>query len=135
MSSHKRDGTGSGAGLDTPGYDSRHWIFVRYAARRPGLLIMFLFSGVIVGIAYRLLIDPAEERDLANYLRSGLHGVGIALAAWAVKTGFASTAPSSFGAALRRLPVAGEVVIRSLVMTAALIIVGVSLQLVLYAVR
>jgi hypothetical protein len=59
--------------------------------------------------------------------------MGIALAARAVKTGFASTAQSSFGAALRRLPVAGEVVTRSLVMTAALIIVGVSLQLVLYA--
>jgi hypothetical protein len=43
----------------------------------------------MVGIAYRLLIDPAAERDLANYLRSGLRGVGIALAGWVVQTGFA----------------------------------------------
>jgi len=52
----------------------------------------FLISGFIVGIAYRLLMDPVPERDLANYLRSGLHGVGLALALWAVHTGFASTA-------------------------------------------
>ena len=92
-----------------------------------------MISGFVVGIAYRLLIDPAAERDLANYLRSGLHGVGIALAAWTVQTGFASIARSSLGAALRRLPVAGEVLVRSLAMTAALVIAGVSLQLLLYA--
>jgi class 3 adenylate cyclase len=108
-------------------------IFVRYAARRSGFFAAALIGGFIVGIAYRLLIDPTTERDLANCLRSGLHGAGIALAAWAVQTGFASTSRSSFGAALRRLPVAGEVVIRSLAMTAALVIVGVFLQFVLYA--
>ncbi|HUI20885.1 MAG TPA: hypothetical protein VLZ74_07550 [Methylocella sp.] len=37
------------------------------------------------------------------------------------------------GAALRRLPLAGEVVVRALVMTAALIVVGFSLQFPLYA--
>jgi hypothetical protein len=49
-----------------------------------------------------------------------------------VRTGFASTARSTFGAALRRLPLAGEVLIRSLVMTATLVIVGVLLQFVLH---
>lgn len=39
---------------------------------------------------------------------------------WPVQTGFASRV----GSALRRLPLAGEVVVRALVMTAALIIVG-----------
>jgi hypothetical protein len=69
-------------------------IFVRYAARRPGLLAAFLLSGLLFGIAYRLLMDPAVERDLANYVRSGLHGVGIALAAWMIQAGFASNARS-----------------------------------------
>jgi hypothetical protein len=134
MSLQDHDSTVSAptVGSGMPGYRSGHAIFVRYAARHPGLLAAFLISGFIVGIAYRLLIDPVAERGLANSLRSGLHGVGIALAAWAVQTGFLATARSS-GAALRRLPVAGEVAVRSLVMTAALIIVGVSLQFVLYA--
>lgn len=135
MSSHEQDGavSGAAAGLGAPGYRSGRSIFVRYAARRPGLLVAFLVIGFIVGIAYRLLMDPSAERDLANYFRSGFHGVGLALAIWVVRTGFASTGRSTFGAALRRLPVVAEVLIRSLVMTAALVVVGVSLQFVLYA--
>ncbi len=108
-------------------------IFRRYAAQRRGLLAAALIGGFVAGIVYRLLADPAVERDLSNCLLSGLHGTGIALTAWAVHTGFASSARSSIGAALRRLPVAGEVLIRSLVMTAALVIAVISLQLVLYA--
>ena len=121
------------AGSGTRAYRFGRSAFVRCAARRPGLLAAFVISGFVVGIAYRLLIDPAAERDAANFLRSGLHGVGIALAAWAVQTGFASTARSSVGAAPRRLPIAGEVLVRSLAMTAALVVVGVSLQMLLYA--
>lgn len=121
------------ARLGTRGWELSRGIFARYAARRRGLLAAVSISGFIVGIAYRLLMDPAAEQDLANYLRSGLHGVGLGLAAWAVQTGFASNARSSFGAALRRLPVAGEILVRSLVMTAALVIAGVSLQFVIYA--
>jgi class 3 adenylate cyclase len=124
MFSHKQDSAGSGSGRS---------IFVRYVAQRLGLLAASLITGFIVGIAYRSLIDDAATRDLANYVRSGLHGVGIALTAGTVQTAFASNARSSLGSALRRLPVSGEVVVRSLVMTAALIIVGVSLELVLYA--
>jgi class 3 adenylate cyclase len=131
MSSHEQDVVAADRGAH--GYRPGHSIFVRSAARRPGFLAALLVTGFIVGIVYRLVMDPAAERDLANCFRSGLHGVGLALALWAVQTGFASTARSSFGVALRRLPVAGEVLIRSLAMTAALIIVGVSLQFVLYA--
>ena len=47
--------------------------------------------------------------------------------------GFASGDRSPLGAALRRLPLAGEIVVRAVVMTAALIIVGMSLQFLLYA--
>jgi hypothetical protein len=85
-----------------------------------------------VGIAYRHLIDDVAERDLANYVRSGLHGVGIALAVWTVQAWFAVNARSSLGLALRRLPLSGEIIVRSLVMTTALITVGVCLQVILY---
>jgi len=83
MFSHKQDSAGSGSGRS---------IFVRYVAQRLGLLAASLFTGFIVGIAYRSLIDDPSERDLANYVRSGMHGVGIALAGGTVQAGFASTA-------------------------------------------
>ena len=92
-----------------------------------------LVAGFAVGVAYRATFDPPDERTLANFLRSGFHGVGLALIVWTVQIGFASGARSRLGAALRRLPLAGEVVVRALVMTAALIVVGFSLQFVLYA--
>jgi class 3 adenylate cyclase len=135
MFSREQDNTVSRptAGLGTYERASLHSIFVRYAVQRPGLLAASLVTGLIIGIAYRHLIDNEAEREVANYVRSGLHGVGIALTAWAVQAWFASNARSPLGSALRRLPVLGEVLVRSLVMTAALIIVGVSLQLVLYA--
>ena len=94
---------------------------------------MSLLGGFAIGVAYRVLFDPAGEGTFANFLRSGIHGVGLALAVWTVQTGFASGARSPLGAAIRRLPLAGEVVVRALVLTAALLVVGLSLQLVLYA--
>jgi adenylate cyclase len=105
---------------------------LRGAVRRPGFLAASLLIGFVAGLAYRSVFDEPDSRDLANYLRSAVHGAGIAWAGWAVQTGFASSARSGLGAALRRLPLAGEVVIRALVMTAALILTGLTLQLLLY---
>jgi adenylate cyclase len=108
---------------------------MRYAMRPPRLLPVILVAiiGMIAGITFRAYIDEAAERDLANFVRSGLHGVGIALAAWTVQIFFASNAQSSVGAALRRLPVLGELVVRSLVMTVVVVATGLILQAVLYA--
>jgi class 3 adenylate cyclase len=102
---------------------------------RPRLpaVILVAAAGLIAGIAYRTFFDDAAEQDIANYVRSGLHGVGIALAGWTVQTYFASNALSSLGSLLRRLPMLGELVFRSLVMTAVIIISGVLLQVLLYA--
>jgi class 3 adenylate cyclase len=106
--------------------------FLRYATRRRGLLITSMIVGLIVGFAYRGLFDEPDSRNVANFLRSGFHGVCIAWAGWAVQTGFASGDRSRLGAALRRLPLAAELVIRALVMTAALVVVGVAMEVVLY---
>jgi len=133
MSSYERKGAVSGADLGAREYGLGGSIFARYAKRNRGLLIALMVMGFAVGITYRFLMDPVAERDPANYFRSGLHGVGVAVTAWVVQIGFASIARSSVGTALRQLPVAGELLIRSLVMTAALVIVGISLQFVLYA--
>jgi class 3 adenylate cyclase len=119
------------AGAAEPGIGRS--IFLRTAARQAGFVAAALVGGFVVGVAYRAIFDLPDERTLANFLRSGFHGVGIALTVWTVQTGFASGAQSRLGASLRRLPLAGEVVVRALVMTAALIVVGFSLQFVLYA--
>jgi class 3 adenylate cyclase len=105
------------------------------AMRHPHLqtAISVATAGFVVGIGYRAFIDEEATRELANYLRSGVHGVGIAVAGWIVQNGFTANAQSSLGAALRRLSVAAELVVRSLVMTAVIVIVGVLLQVVLYA--
>jgi hypothetical protein len=107
--------------------------FMRYAARRLTLLTAFVIVGFLLGIVARFLIDDPASRDVANYVRSGLHGSGIALTAWAAQTAFAAIARSRLGAALQRLPILGEIVVRSVVMTAPLIVVGVALQLMLHA--
>jgi hypothetical protein len=46
--------------------------------------------GFIVGLAYRALIDAAATHELGNCMRSGVHGVGIAVAGWTVQRGFAA---------------------------------------------
>ena len=108
---------------------------MEHPMRRRPLVAATIISaiGFAVGIGYRFFIDNAGERELANYLRSGLHGVGIALAGWAVQNTVGPNARSSLGAALRRLPLLRELVVRSLGMTFVIVIVGVALQFVLYA--
>jgi class 3 adenylate cyclase len=135
MFSREQDHTGAGGSSCSGGRETRsdRSIFARYAMQRPGVLAASLITGLLVGIAYRYLIDDSAPRSLANYARSSLHGVGLALTAWVVHAAFASQARSSFGSALRRLPLWGELLVRSLIMTAAFIVVGVALQLVLYA--
>ena len=105
----------------------------REAERRPRLVATALASGFVVGVGYRAVFNLGEERKLANFLLSGLHGAGLALAIWVVQTAFASGAKTALGVELRRLPVAAELLVRALAMTAALILVGLALQLVLYA--
>jgi adenylate cyclase len=107
-------------------------IFLRRAARQAGFIAASLLAGFVLGVAYRVAFDAADERTLALFLRSGIHGAGIALTVWTVQNGFAAGDRSRLGRALRRLPLAAEVVVRALAMTAALIVVGFTLQFLLY---
>jgi class 3 adenylate cyclase len=106
-------------------------VLPRYVARRPGFLIGAILCGFIGGLGYRLAFDPAAERTLPEFLRSGVHGLGLGLTVWAVQTAFAVGHP--LGAAVRSLPLAVEVLVKALVLTGALIAVGLVLQLLLYA--
>ena len=100
---------------------------------RFGPATALLVIGFIVGMAFRLLMDEADEQDLANYVRSGLHGSGIAFAALIVQQYFAAKPHSRIGAALRRMPLLAELLVRALVMTVVIVVVGLALQTVLYA--
>jgi adenylate cyclase len=117
-----------------PARDGEGWpALLRYVARRRRLLILAILIGFLAGVANRYFVDPVAQRNIAYNIRSGLHGVGIALTIWMAQAFFAVGARSGVGAALRRLPVAAEVLIRSLVMAVAVIVVGVLLQFILYA--
>ena len=44
-----------------------------------------MIIGFLLGIWARFLIDDPASRDVANYVRSGLHGSGVAFTEWGVQ--------------------------------------------------
>src|SRR5271166_4755241 len=128
------DAEGAPAGANAVHGGPGHLTVLREAARRSRTLAaVAVVTGFAFGLAYRALFNPADARTLGNFLLSGIHGVGLALTILVVQMGFALGARSRLGVALRRLPLAAEIIVRSLVMTAALIVVGLALQFILYA--
>src|SRR5262249_12598048 len=93
---------------------------------KPTIVIAAL--GLVFGGLYRHLFDPPEEAELANYLRSSLHGSVLTLAAWALQLYF----PSRSSAWVRRWPLAVELIIRSVVMAVAVATVTVVGEDVIY---
>jgi class 3 adenylate cyclase len=91
--------------------------------------IVLAILGLVFGAVYRRLFDPPDEAELANYLRSSLHGMGITLAAWAVQLHFTSRS----SAWVRRWPLVVELVIRSVVMALVVATVTVALEALVYA--
>jgi adenylate cyclase len=105
---------------------------IRYAGRHLGFLAGLLIAAVAMGIIYRYLFDPLEQRTVPYYIRSCIHAVGLAFTGWAAHLTFAAVPRSQLGGVLRRLPLSGEFVIKALTMTAALTTVAVVLEFVLY---
>lgn len=102
------------------------------AARQPPVLIASLIAGFLIGLGYHAVSEtPSGEFD-RGYLLSGVNGAAIATAAWAVQFVFASAERSHLGAALRRLPLAAEVIVRAVALTVALAGVGLAVQLALF---
>jgi adenylate cyclase len=105
---------------------------IRYGSRHFGFLAGLMIAAVVIGIAYRYLFDPLEERTAPFYLRSCVHAMGLTFSGWAVYLTFATVPRSRLGGGLRRLPLSAEFAIKALTMTAALTIAAIGLQLVLY---
>src|SRR5215831_12737787 len=104
-----------------------------YARRYLNFLAWLVPFAFFVGVSYRYLLDPSEQRQLANYLRSGTHAVALAIAGWVVQLLFAATLRSSVGTGLKRLPLSAELAVKTLAMSAVLTIVAIGFQLILYA--
>jgi class 3 adenylate cyclase len=105
---------------------------IRYASRHLRFLAGLLIAAIAIGIAYRSLLDPLEERTAPFYIRSCIHAMGLTFAGWAVHRTFAAVPRSWLGGTLRRLPLSIEFLIKALTMTAVLTTVAVGLQFVLY---
>ena len=87
--------------------------------------------GLLAGIAYRYLADNPLEGTIPNYLRSGLHGMGVAVAGWAVHLYFTSRR-SEWGS---RWPLLTDLAVRSATMAVVVAAVALGLQAALYGQR
>src|SRR6266436_9119455 len=84
--------------------------------------------GLVAGGAYRYFANDPSEATLANYLRSGIHGMGLTLSAWAVLLHFTSRSSEW----VRRWPLLVEIVVQSVVMAIVVATVAIALEVILY---
>ena len=90
-------------------------------------LIALAAVGIAFGVVYRYFLDDPSEASVANYLRSGVHGMSVAFAAWGVVIYFNLRASRW----LRTWPLLAEIALRALVMaiTIAAVIAGLEVDL------
>jgi adenylate cyclase len=87
--------------------------------------------GLAAGGIYRYFADDPGEATPANYFRSSLHGMGLALSGWAVHLYFTSRS----SAWVTKWPLVVELLVKSVVMTVAVAAVAIGLQAALYGNR
>jgi hypothetical protein len=81
-----------------------------------------------IGVAYRYLWDDPSQANVANYIRSGVHGMGLAASGLGAHLYF----NSRLSGQLRRWPFLAEFALRAVVMAIAVSVIAVGLQVVLY---
>ncbi|WP_249158736.1 adenylate/guanylate cyclase domain-containing protein [Bradyrhizobium jicamae] len=87
--------------------------------------------GLLFGMLLRYLLDESDEASAANYARSGLHGVAVALAGWAVHLYFTSRRTDW----ISRWPLLTDLAVRSATMAIVIATVVLGLQPLLYGYR
>jgi class 3 adenylate cyclase len=85
-------------------------------------------GGLLGGIAYRYFVNDPIESTLPYYLRSTLHGMGMALAGWGVHLYFTSRRSEW----VSRWPLLADLAVRSAAMAIVVASVTLVLQVVLY---
>src|SRR4029077_4910478 len=86
--------------------------------------IVLAAIGLSLGCLFRYIFNQAHEGRVANYLRSGLRGTGLALTGWAVNLYFTSRS----SAWVRRWPLIVELLIRSAVMAIVVAAAAIGLE-------
>jgi hypothetical protein len=90
-------------------------------------LVVVAGRGFVIGVAYRYLWDVQSEASAANYLRSGLHGMGLAASGWGTHL-YLNSRSSGW---LRRWPLFAEIALRAVVMAIAVAAIAAGLQVAL----
>jgi class 3 adenylate cyclase len=93
--------------------------------------IVVAMVGLLAGCGYRYFLNDPSEASAANYLRSGIHGMGLALSGWAVHLYFTSRSSEW----VRRWPIVVEVAVQAAAMAVVVVIATVGLQAALYGDR
>jgi len=93
--------------------------------------IIIVIIGLAFGLIYRYLADDPGEGDFVNYLRSGLHGIGVAATGWGAHLFFNSRG----GGWLRKWPLVAEIILRAIAMALAVAAATTVLQMMLYGQR
>ncbi len=84
--------------------------------------------GLLFGMTLRYVIDDPLEATVANYLRSGFHGMGVALAGWATHLYFASRRSEW----ISRWPLLMDLAVRSATIAVVVALAVLSLEPLLY---
>ena len=86
--------------------------------------IVIAVFGMLFGMTVRYFVDSPLEASVANYLGSGLHGVGVALAGWATHLYFASRR----SAWISRWPLLMDLAVRSAAMAVVIALAVLGLE-------
>jgi len=89
--------------------------------------IVIAVSGFLSGMVYRNFFDLPIEASVFNYLRSGLHAMGIALAGWGVHLYFTSRR----SAWVSKWPLLTDLAMRSAIMALVVAVTALGLEVVL----
>jgi len=90
--------------------------------------VVIAVFGMLFGMTLRYLVDSPLEATVANYLRSGFHGMGVALAGWATHLYFASRRSKW----ISRWPLLMDLALRSAAMAVVVALAVLSLEPLLY---
>jgi class 3 adenylate cyclase len=90
--------------------------------------IFVVIFGLLFGMVLRYLLDNSDEATVANYARSGLHGMAVALTGWAVHLYFTSRRSDW----ISRWPLLTDLAVRSATMAIAIATVVAGLEPLLY---
>ena len=91
-------------------------------------LIVAGVTAFAIGVAYRYAWDDPSEASFVNYMRSGVHGMGLAASGLGAHLYF----NSRLSGRLRRWPLLAEIALRAVVMAIAVSATAAGLQVALY---